>query len=346
MKKSLFIRKMITPKRRRTSVHLLLLLIVLSYGGWLVQRIYFPPKPTLGKAPLLFASEDDDPHDRLIYAAINRAKSNLKLSVYTWSDPKLLALLTHKIGLGVFLSIDHDPKVYSILKPLAKGAHLIEKKQSGIFHEKMLVVDDQEVWISSANFTQSSHLLDSNLTLASNSPELACAIRDRQYCACALDGINITYMPLPEFKKEAFSILLDYINGARHSIHGALFSLTHPAIIEAFRKAKERNVDITIASDRKMLLGSGKKSAKTLLDANIPLLSLGSNRSTFHHKFLLIDEKVLLFGSANYSRAAFEKNGESFLIVSPMSRAMTKKIKKVVHAQIAMGNKIDTGFFE
>lgn len=322
-------------------MRLFLTFMALLYGCWLYQRLLPSPFP---ERPTLFSSEDDDSLHQLTARALKECSHSLKLSVYSWHDRRLSKIMKAKLDEGIAVFIDHDRGAKGALRAFGKRATLVESSFAGLFHEKLVVADKEKVLVSSANFTKNALTCDHNLTLCLANRPLAEAISERRPITVNFKAepyLSLSYWPLPEMRKEALAILLSEIKKARRSISAALFTLTHPEIIEALIDAYERGVSLEIFIDKKMLRGASKKAGLALASKEVPLFALGSKSATFHHKFILIDEEKLLFGSANHTRAAFEKNGESFLILSPLDSKNHKKMKRTLEAMRILGEKIE-----
>ena len=94
-----------------------------------------------------------------------------------------------------------------------------------------------------------------------------------------------------------------------------MFTWTNQKLLEATLRAKARGVHLMVVCDQSTISGSGKKISKGLKEAKVPLHTQKS-LALMHHKFLLIDDEILITGSANWTKAAFEKNDEHVFIYS------------------------------
>ena len=101
-------------------------------------------------------------------------------------------------------------------------------------------------------------------------------------------------------------------SGARHSIRVALFTLTHPNLVDELIIAHRRGVDVTLVLDLHSALGASAESVAALKHAGISV-RLSKGVQLFHHKFALIDDRILVTGSANWTKAAFTKNSDCLI---------------------------------
>lgn len=112
--------------------------------------------------------------------------------------------------------------------------------------------------------------------------------------------------------------LISYLDSARTSLDVAIYSLTLSDIGAAIRRAQQRGVKIRIIADYK---SSFMKSSlvSELKSAGVPIkLWSGENNrdGLMHHKFAIIDRRILQTGSFNYSRNATSRNAENQIYMS------------------------------
>jgi hypothetical protein len=104
--------------------------------------------------------------------------------------------------------------------------------------------------------------------------------------------------------------IISEINGARFSIYLAMAYFTDREIASVIIEAKKRNVSIDV------ILSSNAQNETVklmLLGANIGVHSFetGDVRGIMHHKFCLVDNKISINGSYNYSYNASNNNVEN-----------------------------------
>ena len=123
---------------------------------------------------------------------------------------------------------------------------------------------------------------------------------------------------------------------AQKTIDIAMYSLTSREIAQAIVKAKERNIKIKIVLDRSQILDHFSKF-KYLLNKGVDVkFHLGAG--LMHNKFAVIDDRILLTGSFNWTVSAQKKNAENLLVLSDKELAQ-KYIKqfKVLWSQKRAG---------
>ncbi|MDN3506878.1 MAG: phosphatidylserine/phosphatidylglycerophosphate/cardiolipin synthase family protein [Simkaniaceae bacterium] len=257
--------------------------------------------------------------------ALKSAKSSIHMQIYGLTDPDLIALLGKKQAEGLDIQIFYDKRASARLPLLAYPV-----KSSGLMHRKILVIDQSQIFIGSANCTPQSLKMHDNLVLGLKDEKMA------DFFTQSIDSDHIFDLQgqilsahlLPDFEGKALPDLCDQIDLAKTSIHIAMFTLTHPQIVEKLIAAKKRGVSITIAIDRYTALGASKKSIQQLINAGATVLT-SQGSQLLHHKWAWIDKSTFILGSANWTGAAFEKNQDCLLIMKNLAPGHQKTLAKV-----------------
>jgi len=182
-------------------------------------------------------------------------------------------------------------------------------------HRKIAVIDETLTLVGTANFTPPSLKMHSNLFLGIWDPSLAKFLSH----SIEEEGIfqigegEISSFLLPEGGKRALEAIAEEIDRAQERIDLAIFTLTHPLLIEKLIEANDRGVEITVAIDRYTSRGASRKGVEMLEEHGMPV-RIHTGGGLLHHKWALIDGKTLIIGSANWTRSAFAKNQDCLLI--------------------------------
>ncbi len=196
-------------------------------------------------------------------------------------------------------------------------------------HEKIWIIDESQIFLGSANLTYSSLKMHDNYLLGFYSPEFSKALIDSRVSdrSFQVAGQTIRYFSLPN--KGALDALIGVLEQAQERIVLALFTFTHPRIVEKLIELHERGVQVELTLDSYTARGSSKKAAEALSQAGLHV-RLSRGPQLFHHKWALIDDETLILGSANWTRAAFTKNREFLLFLSPLSRDQRKYLNQTI----------------
>jgi phosphatidylserine/phosphatidylglycerophosphate/cardiolipin synthase-like enzyme len=248
--------------------------------------------------------------------------------MYGCTDPHLIDELKKTRGRGTKVRLFYDPSASGTLKKKLPFALPLPCK--GLMHKKILIVDDEIVFLGSANFTPTSLRMHDNLVIGLYQKDLASFLQSSitHNFNCSLGDQPAEFWHLPDFKHECLQRVLTLINEAKISIHIALFTFTHPKILNALIKAKERGVALYIAIDFYSAHGSSKKAITTLhKEKTFPLISQGGK--LLHHKWALIDESTLLLGSANWTESAFRSNEDCIFILHDLKKDQKKYLRRL-----------------
>ncbi len=153
---------------------------------------------------------------------------------------------------------------------------------------------------------------------------------------------DATLYLLPTEKKEALSTLLHTIDLAHNEIKVSIYSFTNKKIADRLKNAARRGVHVEIIFDESESRSKRGKSmigylAKYRHIKVYRLQGLGSRtqkrkyRGIMHIKMAVIDQKWVIFGSANWTYKAFSKNYETLFIAKDY--AMAKKFLRFFEKQ-------------
>lgn len=261
-------------------------------------------------------------------SAIKSANQSIHLVMFGLSDRPILSAISKKIENDVHTRIYYDtkgsPKVFQYLQ----GGELHPIKMSGLMHQKILILDEETVFIGSANMTSSSLRMHDNLVIGLMSRPLAKFLKEHEpydpgYLKTMVGGQEIEVWLLPDPRGHALTELKRKIRAAHKSIRIALFTFTHPGLVEEVCEAHKRGVKVSVVIDMHSGLGASSKIIEKLRRAGIKVL-LSQGIGLLHHKFVYIDEQTLVTGSANWTKAAFYKNSDIILALQHLDETQKK----------------------
>ena len=139
---------------------------------------------------------------------------------------------------------------------------------------------------------------------------------------------------------------LDELAKSRKSIKATIYTFDHDRIVDILREASQRSVDVQLLfDDGQMRLPSCKRQfAKValLVDAGVQVRTYTvpgrGYGASLHSKTFLLDSSVLLSGSPNATRNAFENNWECLLVVKTASapKDFERVFEDLWHRGVAM----------
>jgi phosphatidylserine/phosphatidylglycerophosphate/cardiolipin synthase-like enzyme len=123
--------------------------------------------------------------------------------------------------------------------------------------------------------------------------------------------------------------IIQQINRAKTEILIQAYSFTSKPIAQALIAAQKRGVKITAVLDKSNL--TQKYSAATFLkNVGVPVY-IDDKHAIAHNKIMIIDNRVVITGSFNFTMAAETKNAENLLIMEDMpdlTRAYRENFQK------------------
>ena len=225
-----------------------------------------------------------------------------------------------------------------------------------IFHQKFMVLGNS-VLTGSTNFTNTGVTKNLNHILIINSAKVANAFKkefseirqgrfgrqsiDRDEVPREVTVSTIRVKPLfaPDHAPEME--IMKQILKAKQRIDFAAFTFAQSSgIDDALIAAHDRGVAVRGVLDRRQ--GNQRWAAKKVLsDAGINI-KLAGGRGTLgklHHKLMVIDDQLSIFGSFNYTKPANHSNDENIVIVGDLDETRTAQKKK--QEQIALPARIE-----
>lgn len=329
-----------TPLKKKSLVTLLVsILLVGSY--WTAEQVTHSEVPRSDQEVTLFSNQTNHDLQLGFKQAISDAKQSILLIVYSLSDEHVINALREKAEQGVDVSVVFDGKSTPFAdRKLGPKVKVLKRFGDGLMHMKILVVDDQQVWLGSANMTSESLRMHGNLVLAFNSPELAELVKKKgdsfpEEGKCSkcppqdfiLKDQKLELWLLPS-AENAVARVEKVINSARKTIRVAMFTWTRLDLAKSIVEASKRGVKVEVVVDHYSGKGAGAAVVKYLKKNGIPV-GMSSGGNLLHHKFLYVDGKTLINGSTNWTKSAFTKNDDCFVVLNNLNESQKKTMEQL-----------------
>lgn len=318
----------------------LLIAILLAIALWFVTPHTVTAIPTKDAPALLYSTDNNDHLGTLFKDAISDAKHSIQILIYTLSDQRVIGALRQKASSGVKVTVICDGKAcQGIERKLGNEITLIKSVPKGLMHLKILIIDETLVWIGSANLTGESLRLHGNLVAGFDSPEMARWIF--QKVSELARGVSV-YVPPQSFligeqtvelwflpdTKGAVQRIRELIRSAKKSIKIAMFTWTRLDFVNDIVSAKIRGVDVQIVLDSNSSKGASLGVVKALQKGQVPF-GINTSKGLLHYKTMIIDDAILVNGSANWTKAAFTQNEDCYFVLSPLNGEQQKFLKEM-----------------
>jgi len=308
----------------------------------IVYHFFYFPLPSQNSPVILYSNHLNHSLKRVFTKALISAKKEIIAHSYALSDSQLIGILLNKTNELNHVEIITDSKTFvSSFEPQKKALNWKEIKSSGLMHEKILLIDDYSCFLGTANMTAESLMMHDNLVLGFYSKELYLflkkytenmhlikKIKNRDKAQFFINNQLLDLWMLPFKGIEPTQNLLNEIDQAKRSIYVSMFTLTHPQIISSLIKAHQKGVKVKIFLDKTASKGASMKARSELLGSSVPLY-ISQGVQLLHHKMVLIDESKFILGSANWTSAAFKKNHDFYLSLSPLSKKQSFVLLKI-----------------
>lgn len=313
-----------------------LVALILAGAFWIYEAAQPTPPPTSGQTAAFYTNQIHDDLTKTFTAAIENAKQSILLIVYSLTDPAIIASLRQKSQQGIHVRVITDAQASPYIdKKLGSKISGLRRFGPGLMHLKILVIDGQQTWIGSANMTTESLRMHGNLVAALDDPLLAQAIIDKantmkaegHELAFPFETFNIGGQPielwfLPD-NRDAVLRLKQLIQSAEKTVRVAMFTWTRQDLANEVVAASKRGVKTQVVIDHYSGKGASAKIVKLLKKSGVPVF-LSRGGPLLHHKFLYVDGKTLVNGSANWTKKAFTQNDDCFIVVHDLTPAQSK----------------------
>lgn len=285
--------------------------------------------------------------DELI-RAIDGAQESVLVAMYnfTLKDAGNALLAAHERGIDVRVVLETDALDGEWAQELRSGGvAMASDNREGLMHYKFVVIDEQEVWTGSWNLTTGGTYYDNNNLVRIRSQAAA-----ENYVAefremfdedkFGPDGSNPTPNPLimlggtrMEFyfspEDAPANRVVDLLYGAKESVEMMAYSFTLDEVGEALQSGAARGLDVRVVCDAEQMSGTGAECP--LLQRDGLDVRVDSIEGLMHHKVIVIDSEIVIFGSFNFTRSANIRNDENLVVVydAELARAFQAEFEQI-----------------
>ncbi|MEI7553732.1 phospholipase D-like domain-containing protein [Candidatus Chlorohelix sp.] len=206
---------------------------------------------------------------------------------------------------------------------------IVDDQRGAIMHNKFTVVDNKVVSTGSWNYTDGdTYHLNNNVIFITNqqlaqnyTTEFEKMFTKKQFGPNKDKGVPYPSLLLGNTKIENYfsaedgvaQKIVDKIGAAKSSIYFMAFSFTHNGIGKAIMDKAKAGVKVGGVFET-----TGSQTVysqyKKMLEQKLDVYTDG-NPWVMHHKVIIIDEHITIFGSFNFSDNADKSNDENLLII-------------------------------
>ena len=271
--------------------------------------------------------------DEYLVEAIEKAKISVDIAVYSmnlWSIRDALKDAFHR-GLQVRIVMDSDNLTDEVpLELKNEGISIIGDRRESLMHNKFIILDRQDVWTGSMNLTIGSAFYDNNNLIHVHSTDVAenyLTEFDEMFLRDMFGSDVKSDTPHPKVMagNTQFEVyfspddgvaghIVDLVNNANESIYFLAYSFTSDAIGAAIIERSQAGIFVTGVMDESQIRSNTGTEYDPFLQAGITILKDG-NSGLMHNKVIIIDRKIVITGSYNFSKSAETKNDENVIVI-------------------------------
>jgi len=277
---------------------------------------------------------------------IDNSKSEIAFAIYGLrGQDDILKALTNAKNRGVEIkgvvdSDSHGKNYYTDTHLLYKHFDISTDKKSYIMHNKFFIFDKKILWTGSSNISDTgTGGYNSNNVLVSDNQEVVDVYYDEfeqmfekrkfsnkkhKHSVKNIDtGDSVVSIYFSPKSNTYNSGLKDIVNSAKKYIYIPIFYLTHKPLAKDLIIAHNSGVDIRIILDASA--ARNKYSIhKKLRKMGVPV-KVENFGGKMHNKSMIIDDKYIVSGSMNFTKAGNSKNDENTIVVN--NKRLAKQYK-------------------
>jgi phosphatidylserine/phosphatidylglycerophosphate/cardiolipin synthase-like enzyme len=271
--------------------------------------------------------------DGPLVEAIDAARLSIDVAAYSLSLNSVRNALinAHDRGATVRVVMEStnmdrsDPQIM-----IEAGIPIVGDDRDGLMHDKFMVIDKAEVWMGSMNFTDSGAYDDNNNLMRIHSAKIAedytkefeemftddkfgpDVVPETPNPTVTIDGTRIDIYFSPD--DGVLQTLVPLLESAQESIYFLAYSFTSNQLGDIVRAKAEAKLTVKGVMDDEQVRSNQGTEFDPFRQAGLDVRMDGID-GLMHHKVFIIDQKIVAFGSYNFSQNAEERNDENVMII-------------------------------
>jgi len=266
--------------------------------------------------------------------SLDAARVTIDMAAYNLNLKSVKASLLHawQRGVKVRLVMETDNMDGTVPDALAAvGIPIVSDHLPGLMHDKFVVIDRAEVWTGSMNFSSSGTYHDNNSLMHVRSAKLAedyeaefdqmfvehkfgqSLISETPHPSVTIDGtpLQVYFSPADH----VLSALLPLIDHARSSIAFLAYSFTSDPLGSAIRQRAAAGVNVAGVMEADQVRTDVGTEYEAFRKAGLDV-HLDGNPGLMHHKVIIVDGRIVIMGSYNFSASAENNNDENLVVIN------------------------------
>jgi phosphatidylserine/phosphatidylglycerophosphate/cardiolipin synthase-like enzyme len=271
--------------------------------------------------------------DGPIVEAIDAARLSVDVAAYSLSlnSVRYALIRAHERGATVRVVMESSNMDRSDPQRLIEaGIPVIGDNRDGLMHDKFIILDKSEVWVGSMNFTDGGAYEDNNNLMRIRSVKMVenylkefeemfldnkfgeDVLPETPNPSITIEGTQIDTFFSPD--DGVLAALVPVLESAQESIYFLAYSFTSNQLGEIVRQKAEAGLTISGVMDDEQVRSNQGTEFDPFRQADLDVRLDGID-GLMHHKVFIVDEKIVVMGSYNFSQSAEERNDENLLII-------------------------------
>ncbi len=278
------------------------------------------------------AKREEGGPDAPLVAAIDQAQVSLDVAAYSMSlrSVRDALLRAQKRGVQVRMVMESTNLGSTVPRALIDaGIPIIGDNRQGLMHDKFVVIDRSEVWMGSMNFTTSGTYEDHNNLVRIRSAEVAEdytvefeEMFNRDFFGpdtlaqtpnphLKIDGVALEVYFSPDYK--GARRIVELLRGAQENITFMAYSFTASDFGKIISQKAKQGLEINGVMETEQINSNKGTQYSYFEKASLPVYPDG-HEGQMHHKVFIIDRRIVITGSYNFSASAEKNNDENLII--------------------------------
>lgn len=270
--------------------------------------------------------------EEAVIASIDSARLSIDVAFYSLSLREIANALLRARDRGVQVRVvmESDNRERSVPQALIDGGiPILGDRREGLMHDKFIIIDHSEVWMGSMNYTTSGAYNDNNNTIHLRSVKIAenysvefeemytedlfstDSLAATPHSTLTIDGMDVENYFSPDDGVAAR--IAELVSGAQESVYFMAYSFTSDVIGQAVRERFASGVTVMGVVDESQVASNQGTEFDPFAQAGIDVRMDGIS-GLMHHKVIIIDGRIVITGSYNFTASAEDRNDENIFI--------------------------------
>jgi len=295
------------------------------------------------------ASQETGGVEEKLVQSIDSARLTLDMAIYSISlrSVRDAIIRAHERGVQVRMVMESNNLADAAPQTLEEaGIQILGDRREGLMHDKFVVIDRSETWLGSMNFTYSGAYEDNNSLIHIHSSKIAenytkefdemfvddkfgeDVVSATPNQVTVIDGTTVeTYFSPDDGVAEQ---ILKELQDAKKSIYFMAFSFTEDELGAVIREKAAEGLKVEGVMDAEQVKSNIGTEYVPFVQNQMDVY-IDGNEGQMHHKTIIIDGKIVITGSYNFSRSAETRNDENVVIIysKKIARLFMKEFEKI-----------------